>query len=147
MLNAGLESVSVQPVYPVKGQGPEAGAALVALEEKVFGRCTVVSFSFHDEICWKNSERRKIASVATDDCFVASSPISHGLQYAECMSRVHANGACHASTVTRCSIRIESRSYLKKPSQSVATMSFGLSWRSNMSIDKTPMGQWPACGE
>jgi hypothetical protein len=31
-------SVNVQPVYPVKGQAREAGAALDALERKVFGR-------------------------------------------------------------------------------------------------------------
>ncbi|EKM61637.1 uncharacterized protein PHACADRAFT_248358 [Phanerochaete carnosa HHB-10118-sp] len=31
-------SVSVQPVYPVKGQGREAGVAIDALERRVFGR-------------------------------------------------------------------------------------------------------------
>jgi hypothetical protein len=50
VLNAGLESVSVQPVYPVKGQGPEAAVALVALEEKVFGQCAAVSQSSQDAV-------------------------------------------------------------------------------------------------
>lgn len=31
-------SVSVQPVYPIKGQGREAGVAIDALERRVFGR-------------------------------------------------------------------------------------------------------------
>ncbi|KAJ3558277.1 hypothetical protein NM688_g1013 [Phlebia brevispora] len=37
------ETISVQPSYPVKGQGAKAGAALVALEGRVFGRSPQVS--------------------------------------------------------------------------------------------------------
>lgn len=41
-LNAGTESVSVYPAYPLKGQAAEAGAALGNLESRVFGRNAVV---------------------------------------------------------------------------------------------------------
>ena len=51
-VGAAGETISVQPVYPVKGQGAEAAAALVALEGKVFGRSPQVSVAFH-RACWE----------------------------------------------------------------------------------------------
>lgn len=41
--DAGVGSVSVQPVYPVKGLAREAGVALATLERRVFGRTYPVS--------------------------------------------------------------------------------------------------------
>lgn len=43
----GAGSVSVQPAYPVKGQAREAGAALDALERRVFGRSHPVRALLH----------------------------------------------------------------------------------------------------
>ena len=41
--SAPVDSISVQPTYPVKGQGATAGAALNGVENRVFGRSPQVS--------------------------------------------------------------------------------------------------------
>ncbi len=49
-LNAGEESISVYPTYPLKGQGSEAAVALANLEGRVFGRCALVSLTLASHI-------------------------------------------------------------------------------------------------
>ncbi len=43
----GSETISVQPTYPLKGQGQEAGVALSILEGRVFGRSPLVRVCFN----------------------------------------------------------------------------------------------------
>ncbi|KAI0095125.1 hypothetical protein BDY19DRAFT_916391 [Irpex rosettiformis] len=56
-LNADAESISLQPIYPLKGQGPEAAVALGNLESRAFGRCALPDFE-HRSLCRSYVEGR-----------------------------------------------------------------------------------------
>ena len=64
--SAPVDSISVQPTYPVKGQGATAGAALNGVESRVFGRSpqvcpamTVVSVCSRVDSAGQCGERRR----------------------------------------------------------------------------------------
>lgn len=141
-LAAGEESVSVYPVYPVKGQGKEAGVALDALESRIFGRSALVSSQAGDP------SKPKLFADVMCSCFpFPSSLISPTLRYAEYTLKGRALEEDHADSVIRFSIRIESRSCWTKLPRNADTKTTDPRSRLSMWVGRAMQGLRHACGE
>ena len=132
-------SVSVQPVYPMKGQGRESGTAINALERRVFGRSCPVRIMPRISIF-----------LPPDVLSTLASPIPRARPSASSTSLERAAWVAHAGTATPYSTHTASMRSSTRPSPNAGTVTTVRSSRSSTS-DRRALGAQarptvPCCG-